>query len=332
MIVHRQPFSLCSLALLVVSLAGCVGGQSNLSTALRNNDSRPPVIELSATPFFPQEDYQCGPAALATVLGVSGVNVTPAELTPKVYLPERKGSLQLELSAATRRYARIPYPVAPSLAALLRELQGGHPVLVLQNLGVSWLPRWHYAVVIGYAEDRDQIILRSGTTARKEMATKLFMRTWRRAEYWGLVVLKPGELPVDTQPEHYLEAVSNLEMSGAYRESLLAYQAALSRWPGNFWARFGVANSYLGLGHHNAAELHLRELLVDYPQHPAVLNNLAEVLARRGCLSKAVNAVRQGLSAPHLTPPVRSVLEETQREITQLQALCERENKCECNR
>ncbi len=316
----------------MVYLVGCVSGQNALRQELLNNDARPPAVELSATAFFPQEDYQCGPAALATVLSASGINVTPTELTPKVYLPGRKGSLQLELTAAARRYSRIPYPITPSLAALLLELQSAHPVLVLQNLGVSWLPRWHYAVVIGYAEDRNQIILRSGTTARKEMDTKLFMRTWRRADQWGMVVLKPGELPTDPQPDSYFEAVSALEASGAYRESLVAYQAALTRWPGNFWAQIGVANSHLGLGHHDKAELYLRELLVDYPQHPAVLNNLAEVLARRGCLNKALNAVLQGLSAPHLTPPVRSVLEETQREITQLQALCERENKCECNR
>lgn len=302
----------------MVYLVGCVSGQSELRQELLNTGARPPAVELSATPFFPQEDYQCGPAALAAALGSSGINVTPAELTPKVYLPGRKGSLQIELSAATRRYARIPYPITPSLAALLQELQVGHPVLVLQNLGVSWLPRWHYAVVIGYVEDRDLIILRSGTSERKEMDAKLFLRTWRRAEYWGLVVLKPGELPADTQPEQYLEAVSALEANGAYRESLWAYQAALTRWPGNFWARIGVANSYLGLGHHNAAELYLRKLLVDYPQHPAVLNNLAEVLARRGCLHAAHNVINQALTVPQISQPMAELLQKTSAQLNKL--------------
>ena len=60
----------------------------------------PQPVELTTVPFFPQEEYQCGPAALATVLTWTGVNVTPAELAPQVYLPERQGSLQLEIGRA----------------------------------------------------------------------------------------------------------------------------------------------------------------------------------------------------------------------------------------
>ena len=34
--------------------------------------------------------------------------------------------------------------------SVLPEIAAGNPVLVLQNAGWSWLPVWHYAVVIGY--------------------------------------------------------------------------------------------------------------------------------------------------------------------------------------
>ena len=36
----------------------------------------PEKVELTGTPFFPQTEYQCGPAALATVLNAAGVKVT----------------------------------------------------------------------------------------------------------------------------------------------------------------------------------------------------------------------------------------------------------------
>src|SRR5207237_9306004 len=55
----------------------------------------PEHVELTQVPFFPQDEYQCGPAALATVLASSGVKVTPEELVAQVYIPERKGSLQI---------------------------------------------------------------------------------------------------------------------------------------------------------------------------------------------------------------------------------------------
>src|SRR5437868_2835012 len=42
----------------------------------------PRHLELTQVPFFPQDEYQCGPAALATALSASGVKITPQELVP----------------------------------------------------------------------------------------------------------------------------------------------------------------------------------------------------------------------------------------------------------
>jgi hypothetical protein len=101
-------------------------------------------VELSDTPFFPQKKFQCGPAALATLLQMSDVPVVPAELEKQVYLPKRKGSLQAELLAAVRRYDRLPYVLQDTFTALAAELAAGNPVLVLQNLGFSFSGCWSY--------------------------------------------------------------------------------------------------------------------------------------------------------------------------------------------
>ena len=37
-----------------------------------------------------------------------------------------------------------------TLSASALHRAGALTLLVLQNLGLSWLPRWHYAVVVGY--------------------------------------------------------------------------------------------------------------------------------------------------------------------------------------
>jgi len=94
----------------------------------------PERIELGAVPFFPQEDYQCGPAALATTLVESGVKVTPQDLVAQVYIPERQGSLQVEMLAAPRRYGIASYQLAPRLDDLLREVAAGNPVIVPKNV------------------------------------------------------------------------------------------------------------------------------------------------------------------------------------------------------
>src|SRR3569623_834586 len=135
------------------------------------------------------------PAALATVLAWSGSAVTSESLVNEVYVPARKGSLQPELLAAARRLARAPYVLRSDVADVLREVAAGHPVLVLQNLGLSWAPRWHYAVVVGFDLARERVVLRSGTEKRHEVSLALFERTWRRAHAWAVVVPPPAELP-----------------------------------------------------------------------------------------------------------------------------------------
>jgi len=163
--------------------------------------------ELVSTPFFPQEIHQCGPAALATVLGASDVDVTPETLVPEVYVPALRGSLQVELLAASRRAARIPYPIEPELGALLAEIDAGRPVLVLQNLGLTIAPRWHYAVVLGYSQRTGEIVLRSGRKERQVTSAARFEHSWARAGRWGFVVLAPGEqFTIPPDPLHWFQA------------------------------------------------------------------------------------------------------------------------------
>ncbi|MGE3296608.1 MAG: PA2778 family cysteine peptidase [Porticoccaceae bacterium] len=253
-------------------------------------------IELDQVPFFPQSDYQCGPAALATVLGAVGVVADPEQLVAAVYLPERKGSLQVELVAAARRYGRVPYPIDPDLAGLLDTVRAGHPVLVLQNLGVERWPLWHFAVVIGFDAKRDEFILRSGTTRREVSSATRFLRTWQRAGNWGLVVLPPGELPPDADRERYLRAVTDMEGVAPPEALRAAFAAALTRWPDDSWALVGLGNAHYGAGDARAAEAVFRAVLAQDPAHPVARNNLAQLLGERGCRAVALDILDLGLA------------------------------------
>lgn len=289
-------------------LGGCATPLTSQRLLSQPPDALQAPVELEAVPFFPQERYQCGPAALASVLAWDGVDVTPEQLTPQVYLPQRQGSLQLELVAAVRRHQRVPYPLQGGMEALLREVGAGHPVLVLQNLGLDWYPSWHYAVVVGYDLGADRLVLRSGIERRHEVSLSTFERTWRRGNEWALVVLGPEHLPATAEELAYLKAVNGLERVGEQLAAAQAYRSALGRWPQSLAAWFGLGNSLYAGGDLAGAEQAYRRLLELEPGHAPTLNNLGYLLYLRGDRGAAEALVRRAL-ALEPRPAYRETLE-----------------------
>ncbi len=289
---HRPGIFL--LPLLVALLTGCATPQTR--QLLASADAWPPTVELSTVPFFPQEDYQCGPAALATVLNTTGLTVTPDELAPQIYLPKRQGSLQLELLAATRRHARIPYLLKPQLEAVMSEVVAGNPVLVLQNLGLAVMPVWHYAVVVGFDLEVGEVVLRSGREERSITPLKTFEHTWSRSDYWAVVVLPPDRLPQTVEERPYLEAVLPLEKLHHWQEAASAYTTALTRWPQSLGAAMGLGNSRYALNDLSGAEAAFRAATHHHPQSAAAFNNLAQTLAEQQRWYEAEAAAQQAVT------------------------------------
>lgn len=175
---------------------GCAAPQ-----ALLRDSQLPRRQELVAVPFFPQQQYQCGPAALAMAMSAAGTDITPEALVSQIYLPQRKGSLQAEVLAAARRHGMLAYRLSPELSDVLTEVAAETPVIVLQNLGLSWYPVWHYAVVVGYDLEREQIILRSGLEHRLVMPLSIFQRTWQRGGSWAMLAIPSDKLPATATQE-----------------------------------------------------------------------------------------------------------------------------------
>jgi len=305
----RRPLRRLVLPSALLFLAGCA------SVGVPVASLAPAAVELDATPFFPQERYQCGPAALATVLSASGVPVEPAALVDEVYIPGREGALQAELIAAARGRGRVPYRLPPTQSALAAELRAGRPVLVLQNLGIRAFPRWHYAVVIGMDPGRDAYLLRSGTERRRVTDRSMFLRTWSRSGNWGLVMLDAGELPAADDAAGYLRALAAVEATGGLALARAGYRAALARWPGNRLARLGLGNVALAGGEAETAAAHYRALLADDPDDLIALNNLAEALSRAGRMDEALQAIGRALAAAPDGHPLRPALEQTRRNL-----------------
>ena len=278
----------------VLLLGGCATPQVAMLDA-RWPTELPAQVELADVPFFPQEDYECGPAALAMVAHAAGVDVTPDALVDQVYLPGRQGSLQPEMLAATRRQGLLAYPLKPKVEDILREVAAGHPVLVFQNLALSIYPVWHYAVVMGFDRERHVLLLHSGRTARMEISMFAFERTWARGQYWAMLALKPGQLPATAEPQAYTAAAATLERTDA-RGAQQAFAAALQRWPDDRAALLGAGNTAYALGQRDAAATAYRQAVLKHPDFADGWNNLAQVLLELNRRQEASQAIARAVA------------------------------------
>ena len=267
--------------------------------------------QISSVPFYPQTDYQCGPASLAMTLVWSGVFTDPEKLAGTVYTPSLKGSLQPAMIGAARRHGRVAYVIS-SPEELLAEVAAGHPVIVLQNLGLSWVPVWHYAVVIGYDADSGVVTMHSGETSGKETAMRVFDNTWSRSSYWGLLTLPPDRLPATATETGYTEAVLGLEKAKKWPEAITGYHTSLKKWPGNFPPRMGIGSAYYAMGDLPAAENAFAEATRQFPTQGAAFNNLAQVLFEQGKKEAALAAAEKAVS---LSGPMSGRFQETLEEI-----------------
>jgi tetratricopeptide (TPR) repeat protein len=247
-----------------------------------------PVAELAGVPFFPQKDYECGPAALATSLAYFGAPVTADDLVPQVYLPARQGSLQIEMLASARRNGMVAYALAPRFEDLLREIAAGFPVILLQDYGVWPVRLWHYAVAVGYDMNEGELVLRSGEKRRLQIPFAVLEYTWKESDYWAMVTAPPDRIPVTATEAPYLKAVVALEHSGNRRAAREAYAAMLARWPESLGAGIGLANMHYGLGDLEQAEAVLRRLAERHPDAAVVYNNLAQTILDRGRAAEAL--------------------------------------------
>jgi predicted double-glycine peptidase len=292
---RRFSPALAGLLLSAALLSGCALPPQFAALQREWPAQLPQRVLLAQVPFHPQDDDLCGPATLATVLQAAGKAVTPAQLTPQVYLPGRQGALQLEMLAAARRQGLVAYPLNPSLQTLLAEVASGHPVLVLQNLSLPVRPVWHYAVVVGYDREQAQVLLNSGTVEHMRLSLSTFEHTWARSDHWAFRVTPPQQLPVSAEAGRWATAVAALERLDP-QAAHSAYRTALQRWPAHRIILLGLGNTAYALGQRDAAAQAYEAATQAHPDFADAWHNLAQVRLELGQYAQARIAAQQAVA------------------------------------
>ena len=144
-----------------------------------------------------------------------------------------------------------------------------------------------------------------------------FLRTWRRGDYWGIVLLRPDELPANVDRQRYLSTITSLEETGRYEAAAEAWHTAVMRWPEDPVALFGLANAEYGRGSLDAAAAAYRTLLDVDAGHAAARNNLAWVLAEQGRFEDAREEIATALQL-NQEPALDDELRDTESQILRM--------------
>ena len=236
----------------------------------------PSRAAVADVPLIKQEAFFCGPTSIAMVMQWAGSDVTQEQVAALAFSPGAGGTYLADMTGSARRLGQLAVQIS-TFDQLLSEVAAGHPVIVFQNLGLGFAPVWHYGVVTGYDFGRDEVYLNSGQLDQMVMPFSLFERTWRRGDFWGLVVLPPDQLPVSVPEKEVLAAAAALERVQQYRAAATLYETGAARWPDNWLWQFGLGNARYAQGDLRGARQALRRARAIDPSIPEIRTNLAHV-------------------------------------------------------
>lgn len=150
------------------------------------------AVTVIQVPFFAQEEFQCGPAALATVIDYwhtktgSGKNLTPEEIASDIYSPSARGVLGMDMERYARKQGFRVEHVAGSIDKLKENIDAGIPSIVLVDYGILVYQRNHFMVVKGYLSDG--VLVNSGREEGKFIGNQELLSVWKKTAYWMLLV------------------------------------------------------------------------------------------------------------------------------------------------
>jgi ABC-type bacteriocin/lantibiotic exporter with double-glycine peptidase domain len=179
------------LALLLASFLGHGCGRATLE-AVRADVAAGRGHLIATVPFVAQDAYQCGPAALAMVLRYWGAAADADEIGRALYLPSARGVLNVELEFQARRRGFRTEAFDGTLERVKAELRRGRPLIVFQDLGRAGVSVPHFAVLLGFDDQAEVVVLHSGTTPYHLLSYGEFLRTWASRRGWTLLIT-PGD-------------------------------------------------------------------------------------------------------------------------------------------
>ncbi len=183
---RRLRPALCFLAALALAVSGCV---PKLSIEWSPMPEEVHLVE--GVPGYEQDRYQCGPSALASVIGywrgrgLSSAQPDADTIGRDIYSKSAKGVLGIDLLFYAQDLGLDAIQTKGGIGELRKLIDDETPAIILVDYGAGPYQINHFMVAYGYS--KEGFVVHSGTGAR-HITEKELQRIWERAGYWTLAV------------------------------------------------------------------------------------------------------------------------------------------------
>lgn len=179
---YLSPIAYSLLQIILFFFCSC----STVSVQFDSNS-----ILINKVPFYPQNDYQCGPSSLAGVLNYWGKGVTPDDVAKDIYSASALGTLNIDMVIYANKTGLYALQYAGNWDDLKKNINNGYPLIVLVDYGFSVYQANHFMVVVGYNDNG--VIVNSGKAERIFIDKEKFLKVWKKTNYWTLLIKQKTE-------------------------------------------------------------------------------------------------------------------------------------------
>lgn len=179
-----------ALVLLFASLVACTAAGPSRGPVAASTKSKDTRV-IKNVPFFPQEKFQCGPAAMSSVLNFRGLTITPEEIARDIYSESARGTLNSDMVFFAERKGMKATQYSGTLDDLKKNINDSNPLIVLVDYGFLTYRKDHFMVIVGY--DEDNVIAHSGKDSFMKVPNDEFLGIWKKTKNWTLLIQKKKE-------------------------------------------------------------------------------------------------------------------------------------------
>lgn len=238
-----------------------------------------------------QGAYQCGPAALESVVHYWGGEAKADSISQALYKSGSRGVLNFTLAGYARDMGFWTQMPETDAAGLRQWLVKGVPPVVLLSTGILWVSNYHFVVLKGFDEKDRVFYANIGKPDTYAIPYLEFDAKWKDAGRWCLVVCPPERVDWELDDVQAADLGFLLERLGRLDLAVQRYSAALNKNPKNPTVRFNLANIYRKTGRSEEAKKIYAELIKERPDWSGASNNLAWICLEEGRYRDAITVI-----------------------------------------